>query len=37
MAKLLDNRDLMESPVSDVMDRALPVVNEDISVQTAVK
>jgi cystathionine beta-synthase len=37
MAKLLDNRDLMLSPVSDVMDRALPVVNEDISVQTAVK
>ncbi len=37
MAKLLDNRDLMQSPVSDVMDRALPVVNEDVSVQTAVK
>src|SRR5499433_1864478 len=32
MAKLLDNRDLMQSPVSQVMDRALPVVNEDISV-----
>ena len=37
MAKLLDNRELMEVPVSEVMDRALPVVNEDISVQTAVK
>ncbi|HXI93720.1 MAG TPA: CBS domain-containing protein, partial [Blastocatellia bacterium] len=37
MGKLLDNRDLMQSPVSDVMDRALPVVNEDISVETAVK
>ena len=37
MAKLLDNRDLMQSAVSDVMDRALPVVNEDVSVQTAVK
>jgi cystathionine beta-synthase len=37
MAKLLDNRELMEVPVSDVMDRALPVVNEDISLQTAVK
>jgi cystathionine beta-synthase len=37
MAKLLDNRELMESQVSDVMDRALPVLNEDISVQTAVK
>ena len=37
MAKLLDNRELMEAPVSEVMDRALPVVNEDISVRTAVK
>jgi cystathionine beta-synthase len=37
MAKLLDNRELMESDVSDVMDRALPVLNEDMSVQTAVK
>src|SRR6185436_3669029 len=37
MAKLLDNRDMMQCPVSEVMDRALPVVNEDISVQTAVK
>jgi cystathionine beta-synthase len=37
MAKLLDNRELMESQVCDVMDRALPVLNEDMSVQTAVK
>jgi cystathionine beta-synthase len=37
MGKLLDNRELMQSPVSDVMDRALPVVNEDIGVETAVK
>jgi predicted transcriptional regulator len=37
MAKLLDNRDLLQSPVSEVMDRALPVVNEDMSVETAVK
>ena len=37
MGKLLDNRELMQSSVSDVMDRALPVVNEDVSVQTAVK
>src|SRR5262245_7928652 len=37
MSKLLDNRELMEAPVSEVMDRALPVVNEDISVRAAVK
>lgn len=37
MAKLLDNRDLMQSRVSDVMDAALPVVPEDAAVETAVK
>jgi len=37
MGRLLENRELMQSPVSDVMDRALPVVNEDLSVETAVK
>ena len=37
MGKLLENRELMQSPVSDVMDRALPVVNEDVGVETAVK
>ena len=37
MGKLLENRELMQSSVSDVMDRALPVVNEDVSVETAVK
>ena len=37
MAKLLENRELMQSPVSEVMDRALPVVNEDVGVETAVK
>jgi len=37
MGRLLDNRELMQSPVSEVMDRALPVVNEDVSVETAVK
>ena len=37
MAKLLDNRELMDAPVSEVMDRALPVVNEDIGLRTAVK
>lgn len=37
MGKLLDNRELMQAPVSEVMDRALPVVNEDIGVETAKK
>ena len=37
MGRLLDNRDLIQSPVSEVMDRALPVANEDVSVETAVK
>jgi cystathionine beta-synthase len=37
MAKLLDNRDLLQSPVSEVMDKAFPVVNEDVSVEAAVK
>ena len=37
MAKLLGNRDLMQSKVSDVMDAALPVVPEDAAVETAVK
>jgi cystathionine beta-synthase len=37
MAKLLDNRDLMQSKVSDVMEKGFPVVNEDISIEAAVK
>jgi cystathionine beta-synthase len=37
MAKLLDSRELLQSPVSEVMDRAFPVVNEDIGVEAAVK
>jgi cystathionine beta-synthase len=37
MAKLLDNRDLLQSPVSEAMDRAFPVVNEDVGVEAAVK
>ena len=37
MGKLLDNRELLQSAVSEVMDRALPVVNEDVSVENAVK
>ena len=37
MAKLLDNRDLIQSSVSDVMEKGFPVVEEDIDVDTAVK
>ncbi|MFP5262343.1 MAG: pyridoxal-phosphate dependent enzyme [Blastocatellia bacterium] len=37
MAKLLDNRDLVQSKVSDVMERGFPVVNEDVSIETAAK
>ena len=37
MAKLLDNRDLMQSKVAEVMDAALPLVSEDVAVETAVK
>lgn len=32
LAKLLDNRDLMSSPVSDVMEKSLPVVDVDSSI-----
>jgi cystathionine beta-synthase len=35
MAKLLDNRDLMESPVSSVMDAPFPVVNESVDIERA--
>jgi len=37
MAKLLMNRDLMQSSVSEVMDKGFPVVNEDIGIETAVR
>jgi predicted transcriptional regulator len=37
MSKLLDNRDLMQSKVSDVMEKGFPVVNEDIGIEAAVK
>jgi cystathionine beta-synthase len=37
MAKLLDNRELMQSKVSDVMEKGFPVVNEDTGIETAVK
>jgi cystathionine beta-synthase len=37
MAKLLDNRDLMQSSVAELMEKGFPVVEEDIDVNTAVK
>jgi cystathionine beta-synthase len=37
MAKLLSNRELMQQPVSDVMDKGFPVVSEDVGVESAVK
>jgi cystathionine beta-synthase len=35
MAQLLDNRDLMEKPVSEVMDPPFPVLNESVEVERA--
>ncbi len=37
MSKLLMNRDLMQSNVSEVMEKGFPVVNEDIALDTAVR
>lgn len=37
MAKLLKNRDLMGEPVSEVMEKGFPVVNEDLGIESAVK
>jgi cystathionine beta-synthase len=37
MTKLLDNRDLVKSPVSEVMDKGFPVLNDDVTVETAAK
>jgi cystathionine beta-synthase len=37
MSKLLMNRELMQSSVSEVMEKGFPVVSEDIAVETAVK
>ncbi|HZN12285.1 MAG TPA: pyridoxal-phosphate dependent enzyme, partial [Blastocatellia bacterium] len=37
MAKLLANRDLLQSPVSEVMDAPFPVVNEGVEVERATK
>ena len=37
MSKLLGTRDLMQANVSEVMDKGFPVVDEDSSIETAVK
>lgn len=37
MSKLLKNRDLMKSPVSEVMEKGFPVISEDVSVEQAAK
>lgn len=37
MSKLLANRDLVQSPVSEVMEKGFPVLSEDINVEAAAK
>jgi cystathionine beta-synthase len=37
MAQLLNNRDLLHAPVSEVMDAPFPVVNESVEVERATK
>ena len=37
MSKLLENRELLHAPVSDVMDAPFPVVNESVEVERATK
>lgn len=37
MAKVLNNRELLSQPVSDVMDKGFPVANEDIGIENAMK
>jgi predicted transcriptional regulator len=37
MSKLLENRELLHSPVSEVMDAPFPVVNESVEVERATK
>jgi cystathionine beta-synthase len=37
MNRLLENRDLVNSPVAEVMDKGFPVVGEDVNVEAAVK
>jgi cystathionine beta-synthase len=37
MTKLLDNIDLLNSPISEVMDKGFPVLNEDVPIEAAAK
>ena len=37
MSKLFDNRELAQSPVSELMDKGFPVVSEDMGVEAAAK
>jgi cystathionine beta-synthase len=37
MGKLLENPDLIQSPVAEVMDKSFPVLSEDVNLGTAVK
>jgi cystathionine beta-synthase len=37
MAKLLENPDLLQSPVSEVMDKGFPVLDDDLELAAAVK
>jgi len=37
MAKLLDNRELLQAKVAEAMDRGFPVVSEDVGMESAVK
>jgi cystathionine beta-synthase len=37
MGKLLDNRELMNAPVSEIMDEPFPTVNESVEIESATK
>jgi cystathionine beta-synthase len=37
MGKLLDNRELMNAPVSEIMDEPFPTVNEGVEIESATK
>ncbi len=37
MGKLLENRDLINAPVAEVMEKSLPVVSEDVTLDAAMK
>jgi len=37
MGRLLENPDLVQSPIAEVMDKSFPVLSEDVNLETAVK